>query len=450
MFDGISYNKGGAILHYLNTLIGDEAFDKAMKLYLTCNALSSAEAHHWRQAVEAATGTDWSKFFDQWYYRGGHPVLKVNYNYNDTLQQLAVEVVQAQEDSTFMYDLPLETAVIFGDAYTVEPWRITNKTTRFTYPYRNGIRPVIIPDVRHVLPGEIKENKKPAQWLAQYLGSKDYVSRRLAIAAAAKQMSDSSSQVLIDKALTDTMVHARRFAFEQVGRASSDRYRKRWTPIVMVAAANDKDRHVRAAACDALGDWKSAAARATLVQCISDSSYKVGGNALEALSALDADTAYVIARSLVKTRPGGELSSTVWSIIGRRGADEDITLLREKVPYTWGGKGMSMASVLNNYLKKVSAPASYSGAARLYSDLVIHETARSYRSGAAGFFFQAAAAARAELKQAEQAADQDKITRATERLAVLKMEAQRIVDAEKEEELKTKFAKMLNDNFNKE
>lgn len=450
MFDGISYNKGGAILHYLNTLIGDEAFDKAMKLYLTRNALSSAEAHHWRQAVEVATGTDWSKFFDQWYYRGGHPVLKVNYNYNDTLQQLAVEVVQAQEDSTFMYDLPLQTAVIYGDSYSEEPWRITSKTTRFTYPYRNGLRPVIIPDVRHVLPGEIKENKKPAQWLAQYLGSKDYVSKRLAIAAAAKQMSDSSSQVLIDKALSDTMVHTRRFAFEQVGRASSDRYRKRWTPIVMVAAGNDKDRHVRAAACEVLGDWKSASARATLVKCISDSSYKVAGSALEALSELDADTAYVIARSLVKTQPGGELSSAVWSIIGRRGADEDIALLREKVPYTWGGKGMSMASVLNNYLKKVSAPASYAGAARLYSDLVIHETARSYRSGAAGFFFQAAAAARADLKQAEQAADKDKVARATERLTVLRSEAQRIVDAEKEEELKTKFGKMLNDNFNKE
>ena len=450
MFDGISYNKGGAILHYLNSLIGDEAFDRAMKVYLTRNALSSAEAHHWRQAVEAATGKDWSRFFDQWYFRGGHPVLKVNYNYNDTLQQLAVEIVQAQEDSTFMYDLPLETAVIFGDSYTVEPWHITNKTTRFTYPYRNGVRPVLIPDVRHVLPGEIKENKKPAQWLAQYLGSKDYVSRRLAIAAAVKQMSDSSFQVLIDQALADTLVNIRRYAFEQLGRASSDRYRKRWTPTAIAAATNDKDRHVRAAACEVLGDWKVAAARATLVKCINDSSYKVAGNALDALSNLDDDTAYIFARSLVKSKPGGDLGSTVWSIIGRRGVDEDIALLREKVPYTWGGKGMSMASVLNNYLKKVSAPSSYAGAARLYSDLVIHETARSYRSGIAGFFFQAAASARTELKQAEQAADKDKVARATERLAMLKAEAQRIVDAEKEEDLKTKFGKMLNDNFDKE
>lgn len=63
MFDAISYNKGGAILHYLNTLIGDEAFDRAMNLYLTRNALSSGEAHQWRLAVEEATGQDWNWFF---------------------------------------------------------------------------------------------------------------------------------------------------------------------------------------------------------------------------------------------------------------------------------------------------------------------------------------------------------------------------------------------------
>src|SRR5690606_27924383 len=80
MFDRVSYQKGGAILNYLHGLMGDSAFYRAMNIYLTKNALQPAEAHNWRMAVEEATGLDWNWFFNQWYYREGHPILNVQYD----------------------------------------------------------------------------------------------------------------------------------------------------------------------------------------------------------------------------------------------------------------------------------------------------------------------------------------------------------------------------------
>jgi aminopeptidase N len=37
MFDAVSYNKGGRILHMLRNYVGDSAFFKSLNLYLTNN-----------------------------------------------------------------------------------------------------------------------------------------------------------------------------------------------------------------------------------------------------------------------------------------------------------------------------------------------------------------------------------------------------------------------------
>jgi len=48
MFDAVSYNKGGAILHMLRNYVGDEAFFAGLNLYLTENKYKSAEVHQLR------------------------------------------------------------------------------------------------------------------------------------------------------------------------------------------------------------------------------------------------------------------------------------------------------------------------------------------------------------------------------------------------------------------
>ncbi|WP_345078040.1 M1 family metallopeptidase [Nemorincola caseinilytica] len=442
MFDAISYNKGGATLHYLNRLIGDAAFDKAMKLYLTQNALRSAEAHNWRLAVEEATGQDWNWFFNEWYYHAGHPVLKVEHNYDDAAQVLNVKVSQVQEDSVFMYRLPLKTAVMYGTEETIVDWDINKRTHTFSYPYRNGVRPVVIPDNAHVLPGEIKENKKPIHWAMQYGAAKDHISRRLALNAAGKAMSDSASQAIIDMGLNDSVYQLRKYALGQIERAQSDKYRKRWAARVTDIAANDDNRQVRAAAFDVLAAWKTNAAKTVMLRAVNDSSYMVAGAALEALDKLDKDTAYAIAKKLLATKPGGALESVIWTLIGKKGTDEDVALYEANAAGAYRKK-MSFGMSLGAYMKNVSSNEAFGRAAKVYADITVWETSKMTRTMLGGSFFQTVGEYKGKLKDE----DKDVAARAGTRMPLLKTAAGRIAKMEGDEEQKKKYEEKMKENF---
>ncbi|MGB0892759.1 MAG: M1 family metallopeptidase, partial [Flavobacteriaceae bacterium] len=73
MFDEVSYNKGGVILHMLRKYIGDEAFYTSLKKYLNENKYKSAEVHQLRLILESVTGKDLNWFFNQWFLASGHP-----------------------------------------------------------------------------------------------------------------------------------------------------------------------------------------------------------------------------------------------------------------------------------------------------------------------------------------------------------------------------------------
>ncbi|MCX8481067.1 MAG: M1 family metallopeptidase, partial [Sediminibacterium sp.] len=83
MFDVVSYQKGGRILHMLRNYIGDEAFFKSLNLYLVTNKYSNGSAHKLRIAFETITGKDLNWFFNQWYFNSGHPILDIKYKYNN-------------------------------------------------------------------------------------------------------------------------------------------------------------------------------------------------------------------------------------------------------------------------------------------------------------------------------------------------------------------------------
>ena len=82
LFDAVSYNKGGMILHMLRKYIGDEAFFEGIHRYLKENMYGTAEVAQLRMVFESVSGKDLKWFFDQWFYGAGHPVVRVSHDYN--------------------------------------------------------------------------------------------------------------------------------------------------------------------------------------------------------------------------------------------------------------------------------------------------------------------------------------------------------------------------------
>ncbi len=431
VFDAVSYNKGGAVLRYLNNLMGDEAFDKAMNIYLTKNALHSAEAHQWRLAVEEATGQDWNWFFNEWYYHAGHPEVKITYSYDDAAQKLTVVFSQVQSDSTFMYKLPLKAALIYGDDKTVMDWTVDKRKDSLTFAYKNGQRPVFIPDYTRILPGEIKDVKKMPEWKEQYKHSDDYINKRVAVHAASRLLSDTNSQAIIDMAMADVIHPIRRFALSQIRTTSNDKYRRRWSDYIMSVAKYDSDKLVRAEAFYVLGDWKVSAAKELMVKAVSYSSYAIAGAALEGLAKIDKDTAYIMAKIMVDSNPKTSLESAVWSIICKNAADEDIKLIERHAPWVLGTRRFSFASSLSSYMKNVKSDESYRRAAEVYATMVTTEGMKTYRSMLGGFLFQVGD----ELKGNLKSADKDEAASAKKRYDILMPILQKMVDAETDPEI---------------
>ena len=108
MFDGMTYAKGGCVLHMLRGLLGDEAWWKGIRGYVAKHKFQVVDTDDFRKAMEEASGKDLKWFFDQWLYKAGHPELKVRWHYEDADKTVRVKVEQTQklDEQTPLFRLP--------------------------------------------------------------------------------------------------------------------------------------------------------------------------------------------------------------------------------------------------------------------------------------------------------------------------------------------------------
>jgi aminopeptidase N len=380
VFDRVSYNKGGSILRYLNGLTGDSAFYKAMNLYLTRNALSAATARHWQQAVEEATGQDWNWFFAQWYYKGGYPALDVRYQYEDSLQMLTVTVQQTQDSEAYI--LPFKTALLYGSQERIlTDWKLTTKTTRFTYPYKNGVRPLIIPDVYRWVVGTWTENKTPEQYLAQYKLSPDFLSKWRAWKAGLNTRNDSNTVELIGLALQDTMPKLRENMLLALEAENSEAVRNKWKRKILWMAENDGSNPVRAAAFQVAGSWQLKTVLPAMLDAVHDSSYAVAGEALAAIAQIDSDKAYTLAKDLQTTNPQGELRKAILDILSIRGNPNDLPVFEAALWRVSARDKFDWAKAMAAFARNTQDEAAFERSLTALQTMIRYESIRDYRLG---------------------------------------------------------------------
>lgn len=355
MFDRVSYSKGGLILNYLRRLAGDKAFFEALHVYLTQNALHSAEATQLRLAFEQVTGKDWNWFFNQWYYRGGHPRLEVSYAYNDAAQKVTVTVLQKQADSIGLYQLPMKAQIITGAQTREVFWNIEKRKEEFIYPYVNGQKPVIVPDAGHWVPGETEDKKSAAQWLAQYQYSNDHISKKLALMAADDYDKNDTAQQIFMLAIKDKDPVLRRNAINAKEYSPGKKLSKEWIDAVAQIAANDIDNKTKAAALNALGELRNEEHISTYEQSISDSSYLVAAAGLYALDRVNHKRAVDYARGLnLASMKGNALLYKAAGIIAADGKKEDFDFFAQKTWQLFEQNRNSFLDDVQNYLVHVT------------------------------------------------------------------------------------------------
>ena len=108
-FQSLVTDKGGMILQMLRWVIGDEAFDKTMRTFVTQYAGKSATVDDFRKVAEQASGQQLSWFFTQWLNSTGAPEFKNKYTVYRT--QKGFRVVGEISQDMDLFRMPIELRV---------------------------------------------------------------------------------------------------------------------------------------------------------------------------------------------------------------------------------------------------------------------------------------------------------------------------------------------------
>ncbi len=298
MFDLVTYNKGGRIVHMLRNYIGDSAFFKGLNLYLNTHKFKNTEATHLRLAFEEVTGKDLNWFWNQWYFNSGHPRLEINYGYNAENQTASVYLKQTQPGDR-AFRLPFAIDLYHGQdrqRFHVETDRKTD-----TFTFKVSSKPDLINvDAEKILLADKKDNKPPDAYLLQYKVG-NYVDRIEALEYAIKNTDTANAQTIIELALNDRYSGLRERALGalDVTKASEAIFRK-----AMLIAEQDDKRTTRAAAIDFLARKKDSSYRSLFLKAVYDSSYSVAGAGLEALMNIDEEAVLPLVPQLKKDARG--------------------------------------------------------------------------------------------------------------------------------------------------
>jgi aminopeptidase N len=206
MFDRHSYNKGGKVLHYLRSVVGDEAFFASLNLYLETNKFKAAEIHHLRLAFEEVTGRDLNWFFNQYFLSPGHPELEVKHTYLDG--EIEITINQTQDASLYpLYTLPLNIAIWYGDQLKTISY--TAKELHNTFVIQSAEQPsAIYIDPEFVVPGTINQKLATSELSHLFSNSDRYIVRKTALDNLLDNLISEGVTNLIDNPILRTTLKA--------------------------------------------------------------------------------------------------------------------------------------------------------------------------------------------------------------------------------------------------
>ena len=305
MFDNVSYAKGSVILYALKNQMGDAAFYKSLNKYLTTNAFKNGETHQLRLAMEEVTGKDWSPYFNQWYYNGGHPILAVDYDYSGG--KATIKVKQTQDSAVQTFTLPVKVDIYAGGKKISKEILINSHEQTFSFEV--STKPDLIDfDVDKIIVGELNDNKIAENYYFQYKNAPTYANRIEAIQFIMQSKAKSGQQVLL-AGLKDPSGDLRALSIDGLNLEDAQ-IRTAALPVLLQLAKTDKDTEVKAAAISKLAETGDQGYKELMVASTKDRSYRVIAagisglaklapqESLTALATLDQDTKTHIAPSI--------------------------------------------------------------------------------------------------------------------------------------------------------
>ncbi len=352
MFDGISYNKGGQVLHMLRKLVGDEAFFKSLNVYLTKNMFKHAEIHHLRLAFEEVTGMDLNWFFNQWFLYGGYPVLNVDKQYNETTKILTLKVKQTQPQEFPIYRLPL-----YVDIYTktgVERKYIDIQQTEQTFTFSVNTKPLLINfDAERQLLAEINYSKTDDEYIYQFNHAPLWLDRYEALVKLKEKMDKKEVyEFFVNNVLKDKYESIRKQAISAL--KSKLENNNNLTKVLIDLFQNDPSPEVRAEILSVLSSVKMEEVTNLYLQTLNkEYSSKIINAALLGLNNNNKTLAAEYAKKFENDK-SKKIITAILSIYADSGSESYWEFFNKHLTTYTGFESFVYISYLNRYLKNLN------------------------------------------------------------------------------------------------
>ncbi len=349
MFDGISYNKGGQILHMLRKAVGDAAFFASLKNYLETNKFKSAEVHHLRLAFEETTGKDMNWFFDQWYLNKGRPNIKVNKQYNATNGTLDLTIEQRQDLKLApLYLLPIDIDIYMNGK--VERQHIVLDAQKNEFNFKVAAEPQLLNfDAERQLLCDLEYTKTKDEYVFQYNNAPLFGDRWEALH---KLENDISNQQVFDlflkAAKNDRYYAVRNYAISKLEKASNN-YSVEVKSALMDIYKTDTKTLTRAKALSALNEKfeNDKDISALNEMALNEQSYAIIGEALEALTKSNVSLAMQKAKTL-ENESGKNVIFPIANLYAENGSDEQMAFFHNNLKKL---NGFELMGYLSSYVK---------------------------------------------------------------------------------------------------
>ncbi len=321
-FDYRAYPKGAWVLHMLRSQLGDELYRRCVKTYLERHAYGTVVTEDFNRVVEELSGRSFDRFFDQWVFHGGFPVLDVAYEWQarQCLAKISVKQTQKINDAIMLFQFPLTVRFQTKTGAVTQTVQIKEAEEDFYFPLAQEPQLVRL-DPDTALLAKINFKPPTAMLYAQLADAGDVVGRLLAAqllagkkdsetiaklkaalnsdaffgvrARAAKSLREIHSDDALE-ALCASLAQPDERARAGVVESLAGFFHPRAAGVLQQVIAQEKNPAIVATALRGLGAYHQPAIRDLLLKYLESDSYRqqLAEAAFDALRAQD-DPAYI-------------------------------------------------------------------------------------------------------------------------------------------------------------
>ena len=279
-FNHHTYQKGACTLHLLRHILGDETFFRAISTFLHQHEFSPVSTSDFMQCIKDVSGENMDWFFEQYFYRPGHPVFNITKSWNESTKELTLTITQEQDKwkDVPVYTIPVRIGIHTDSEKIVKEYWLSKKNEEIIIHVDSKPLMVRFDDGNYLL----KEwtFKKSLDELLYQSANDDMTGRLWAIEQLADfSEQDETVQRWKETAIIDDFWAVRAAAVRQIGK-----YHGAENIAFLKKAAGDKNSRVRTAAIIAMGSLEDPSLRKFYMQTFNkDNSYAVQSETLIAL-----------------------------------------------------------------------------------------------------------------------------------------------------------------------